>query len=98
MLIRHFSQSFHKKGKINIPDGDHFIFDMNLLFFHADNFVHGNKIGPVDPNKPVARKQIFHLFHRLKTHDPVGFSLDGNIIFKPHYIINIIQLYSNEAC
>ena len=61
MLIRHFSQSFHKQGKINIPDGDHFILNMNLLLFHADNFVHGNKIGPVDPNT-AARKQIFHCF------------------------------------
>ena len=67
MLIRNFSQSFHKQGKINIPDGDHFILNMNLLLFNADNFVHGNKIGSVNPNKTVARKQIFHLFHRLKT-------------------------------
>ena len=68
MLIRNFSQSFHKQGKINIPDGDHFIFNMNLLLFNTDKFVHGNKIGSVNPNKTVARTQIFNLFHRLKTH------------------------------
>ena len=93
-----FQNSLHKKREIYVADRNDFIFQMDLLFFNTDYFVNGNKIRPVYACKPVGWQEFFHLFHRLKTNNPLRFRKNGNIILEAHNIVNIVQFHTQEPC
>src|SRR5690606_9617945 len=77
---------------IGIAHRDHLIFDKNPSPFDTGNLIKRHNIRAMYAYETVTRKNIFHLLHILECNNPLGRGINGDIIFQPLDIEDIIDI------